>query len=69
MVGCARWNIFSETRRLSEEGKTFVVAAGEAFQLLHVNSLDEMAQSTPAISDDRLLVRTESKLYSIRRAK
>ena len=54
---------------LSEEGKTFVVAAGEKFKLLHVNSLDEMAQATPAIVDDRLLVRTESRLYSIRRAK
>ena len=54
---------------LSEEGKTFVVAGGEAFQLLHVNSLEEMAQATPAIADDRLLVRTESILYSIRRAK
>jgi len=54
---------------LSEEGKTFVVEAGETFKLLHANELDEMAQATPAMVDDRLLVRTESKLYSIRRAK
>lgn len=54
---------------LSEEGKTFVIAAGETFQLLHANPLDEMAQATPAIVDDRLLLRTESKLYSIRRPK
>lgn len=51
---------------LSEEGKTFVVAAGEKFELLRVNPLDEMAQATPAIVGDRLLLRTESKLYSIR---
>jgi outer membrane protein assembly factor BamB len=51
---------------LSEEGKTFVIAAGEKFELLHVNPLDEMAQATPAISGDRLLLRTESRLYSIR---
>ena len=51
---------------LSEEGKTFVIAAGEKFELLHMNLLDEMAQSTPAIVGDRLLLRTESKLYSIR---
>jgi outer membrane protein assembly factor BamB len=51
---------------LSEEGKTFVIAAGEKFGLLHVNPLDEMAQATPAIVGDRLLLRTESRLYSIR---
>jgi outer membrane protein assembly factor BamB len=51
---------------LSEEGKTFVIAAGEKFQLLHVNPLDEMAQATPAIVGDRLLLRTESRLYSIK---
>jgi outer membrane protein assembly factor BamB len=51
---------------LSEEGKTFVVAAGEKFEMLAVNPLDEMAQATPAITRDRLLLRTESRLYSIR---
>lgn len=54
---------------LSEEGQTFVIAAGEKFQLLHVNELDEMAQATPAIVGERLLVRTETRLYSIRRGK
>src|SRR5713226_4280217 len=51
---------------LSEEGQTFVIAAGEKFELLHINLLDEMAQATPAIVGDRLLLRTESRLYSIR---
>lgn len=50
---------------LSEEGKTFVVEAGEAFKLLRVNPLDEMALASPAIVGDRLLLRTESALYSI----
>ena len=54
---------------LSEEGQTFVIAAGETFKLLHVNELDEMAQATPAIVGERLLVRTETKLYSIRNKK
>jgi outer membrane protein assembly factor BamB len=52
---------------LSEEGQTFVIAAGENFQLLHVNELDEMAQASPAIVGERLLVRTQTRLYSIRR--
>ena len=51
---------------LSEEGKTFVIPAGKQFALLHVNSLDEMAQATPAIVGDRLFLRTESRLYSVR---
>jgi outer membrane protein assembly factor BamB len=51
---------------LSEEGKTFVIAAGEKFEVVQVNPLDEMAQATPAVVGDRLLLRTESRLYSIR---
>jgi len=52
---------------LSEEGQTFVVAAGEKFQLLHVNALDDMALASPALAGERLLIRTEHGLYSIRR--
>lgn len=52
---------------LSEEGQTFVVKTGEQFQLLHINQLDDMAQASPAIVGDRLLIRTEHRLYSIRR--
>jgi hypothetical protein len=51
---------------LSEEGQTFVIATGEKFQLLHVNELDDMAQASPAIVGERLLIRTEQRLYSIR---
>ena len=52
---------------LSEEGQTFVVEAGESFKLLHVNTLDDMALASPALAGDRLLLRTEHRLYSIRR--
>jgi outer membrane protein assembly factor BamB len=52
---------------LSEEGQTFVIAAGETFQLLRVNTLDDMALASPAMVGDRLLLRTEHHLYSIRR--
>jgi len=63
------WAYSGKVFCLSEEGKTFVIAAGEKFELLHVNPLDEMAQATPAIVGDRLLLRTEGRLYSIRRKK
>ena len=52
---------------LSEEGQTFVIATGEKFQLLHVNELDDMAQASPALVGEHLLIRTEHRLYSIRR--
>lgn len=50
----------------SEEGKTFVVNAGEKFEVIRVNELEEMIQATPAIAGDRLLLRTETTLFSIR---
>jgi outer membrane protein assembly factor BamB len=61
------WAYGGKVFALSEEGQTYVVAAGPKFELLHVNTLDEMAQATPALVGDRLLLRTEGRLYSIRR--
>lgn len=52
---------------LSEEGQTFVVTTGEQFQLSHVNDLDDFALASPAVVGERLLIRTEHRLYSIRR--
>jgi outer membrane protein assembly factor BamB len=54
---------------LDEEGRTFVVPAGEKFELQHTNILEDMALATPAIVGNRLLLRTEHRLYSIRRGK
>jgi hypothetical protein len=51
---------------LNEEGDTFVIKAGTEFELLGINSLNEFSMATPAISGERLLIRTQSKLYSIR---
>jgi outer membrane protein assembly factor BamB len=53
---------------LSEEGQTFVIATGEEFKLLHVNTLDDFTLASPALVGERLLIRTEHRLYSIRRA-
>ncbi len=39
----------------------------DKFELLHSNELDgAMCMSTPALADDRLLIRTDKHLYSIR---
>lgn len=50
---------------LSEDGDTYVVKAGDEFELLTTNSLGELCLSTPAISQGNLLIRTASKLYCI----
>ena len=61
------WAYNGELFCLSEEGQTFVIKTGEEFQLSHVNELDDMAQASPALVGERLLIRTEHRLYSIRR--
>ena len=61
------WAYDGKVFALSEEGDTFVVEAGATYRLLGVNRLEDWALATPAIAGDRLLVRTRSRLYSIRR--
>jgi hypothetical protein len=60
------WAYNGKIFALSEEGDTFVIEAGATYRLLGVNSLENWALATPAIVGDRLLIRTKSRLYSIR---
>lgn len=53
---------------LNEEGKTYVIRAGDKYELLDSNDLEEMALATPALVGDRLILRTENQLYSIRKS-
>lgn len=52
---------------LNEDGITFVIAAGNEFEILHTNPLaeDDMGMATPAIVGDKLLIRTSKRLYCI----
>jgi outer membrane protein assembly factor BamB len=52
---------------LNEDGVTFVVRAGERFELLHTNKLadDDMCMATPALAGDRLLIRSAARIYCI----
>jgi hypothetical protein len=43
-----------------------VIKSCEEFELLGINELEGFTLATPAIAGDRLLIRTQSKLYSIR---
>lgn len=59
------WGYNGKIFLLSEDGDTFVVAAGPEFKLLGKNSLNEMALATPAVVRSSVIIRTQSKLYRI----
>ena len=65
----APWACNGRVFCLNEDGITFVVRAGEKFELLHTNKLadDDMCLATPALAGDRLLIRTAIRLYCIRK--
>ena len=52
---------------LNEDGKTFVIKAGREFEILHTNELseDELCMATPAIANDRLIIRTADRVYCL----
>ncbi len=54
---------------LDEDGVCTVVRAGDKMEILHTNKLadDDICLSTPAIAGDRLLIRADKRLYSIRK--
>jgi outer membrane protein assembly factor BamB len=60
------WAYNGKIFALSEEGDTYVIEAGKEFRLLGVNPLEDWALASPAMVGDRLLLRTRSRLYSIR---
>ena len=51
---------------LSEDGDTFVMTLGEDFEVVGRNSLDEFSMSCPAITKDRLIVRTYNHVWCIK---
>jgi outer membrane protein assembly factor BamB len=51
----------------NDDGETFVIKAGPAFELLHVNRLDERVLASPALVDGRWYIRTDRNLYAIGR--
>jgi outer membrane protein assembly factor BamB len=63
------WAYNGHVFALSEEGDTYVIDAGDQYRLVRVNALDDFSMATPAIVGDRLLIRTQHRLYSIRNRK
>ena len=54
---------------LNEFGQTYVLQAGREFKLLHTNKLleDDMCMATPALAGDKLLIRTDARIYCFRK--
>ena len=50
---------------LNEYGVTYVLEAGREFKLLHTNTLleDDMCMATPALAGDKLIIRTDARIY------
>ena len=51
---------------VSEEGEVTVVETGSDFKTVATNSIKEVVMATPAISGDRLLIRTVRNLYCLK---
>ena len=56
---------------LNEDGVCSVIRDSDKLEILHTNRLadGELCMSTPSIAGDRLLIRSDKRLYCIRKAK
>ena len=61
------WAANGKIFALSEDGDTYVIKAGQTYELLGKNSLGEMAMATPALARGSVILRTASRLYKIAR--
>ena len=61
------WAYNGKVFYLNEFGTTYVLEAGRKFKLLHTNELleDDMCMATPAIAGDKLIIRTDARVYCI----
>ena len=63
------WAYRGHVFALSEAGDTYVFAAGKKYELVRVNSTGGMSMANPALAGDRLLIRNQTHLFSIREKK
>ncbi|HEY4309982.1 MAG TPA: PQQ-binding-like beta-propeller repeat protein [Pirellulales bacterium] len=69
-VTASPWAYNGQVFCLSEYGETFVIKAGPDFEVVRVNSLadDDMCLATPAIAGDKLLLRSDRRLYAVQKS-
>ncbi len=63
------WAYRGHVFALSEAGDTYVFKAGEKYKLVRVNHTGGMSMANPALAGDRLLIRNQTHLFSIREKK
>jgi hypothetical protein len=63
------WAYNGKIFALSEDGDTFVIAAGQEFKLLGKNSINERVLATPAVVGNSIVIRTASNLIKITKAR
>jgi putative pyrroloquinoline-quinone binding quinoprotein len=63
------WAYNGKIFALSEDGDTFVIAAGPEFKLIGKNSIGERTLATPAVVGNSLIIRTASNLLKIAKGK
>ena len=63
------WAYRGHVFALSEAGDTYVFKAGKQYELIRVNQTGGMSMSNPALAGDRLLIRNQTHLFSIREEK
>ncbi|MEM7200701.1 MAG: PQQ-binding-like beta-propeller repeat protein [Planctomycetota bacterium] len=66
MVVATPWADDERIFVLDESGKTFVIRAGEEYELLGVNELPGLYWATPSVAGDRLLLRSAERLTCVR---
>jgi outer membrane protein assembly factor BamB len=49
----------------NDQGETFVLKAGQAFEILHVNNIGERTLASPALVEGKWYVRTDQHLFAI----
>ena len=60
------WAYRGHVFALSESGDTYVFLAGKEYKLVRVNYTGEMSMANPALAADRLILRNQNHLFSIR---
>jgi PQQ-like domain len=63
------WAYNGKIFALSEDGDTFVIAAGPEFKLIGKNSIDERSLATPAVVGTSVILRTASNLIRIAKSR
>ena len=63
------WAYRDHVFALSESGDTYVFKAGKKYELVGVNRIGGMSMANPALAGDRLLIRNQTHLFSIREAR